>query len=157
MHSLILSSLAVLLLVSTDVQQLVQLRLQEYVLKPFHIALQSCRLKVLHHLPHRRHHGVASVGEGRETHHHCQLFVWVPTAFQEVRHKDVHLRGQLEAVRFLRVRKDGSGPTLALICVSTALTWWLGTDSTGKKPSSTSWKCYSALQTSDIAAWCQLK
>lgn len=61
-HSLFLSFLIVLLFASAKVQQFVQLRLQEHLLQPLHVVLQSCRLQVLHHPPHRRHHGVALVG-----------------------------------------------------------------------------------------------
>lgn len=92
----------VLLLAGAEVQQQVHLRLQKHVFEPVHVALQGCRLEVLHHLPHRWHHRVPMVAQGGEAHHDRQLFVRVLTGLQEVRHIGVHLWRQLKAIQFLK-------------------------------------------------------
>lgn len=116
-HSLFPSFLIVFLLSSAEVEQLVQLRLQEHHLQPLRVALQGCRLEVLHHPPHRRHHRLALVGQRGEAHHHCQLSVGVLAALQEVGHVGVHLGGQLEAVWFL----GGNNEDESVITVITGL------------------------------------
>lgn len=92
---------------SAEVQQLVQLRLQEHLLQPVHVALEDSRLQVLHHPPHRWYHWVPLVGQRGKANHHRQLFVGVLAALQEVRHIGFHLWGQLEAVWFLGKKNNG--------------------------------------------------
>lgn len=108
-NPLLLPFLTAFLLVSAEVQKLILPRLQEHLLQPGHVVLQGRRLKVLHHPPHWRHHGIALVGERGEAHHHSQLFVRILAALQEVWHVHVHLWSQLEAVGFLRQKKKEKG------------------------------------------------